>query len=195
MDVGVNHRHVGHALPSFLPVPRLADRESLADRPTSHPSGEQDGGAVSADIRLALPRDFVGCAVRGGRQWERQAGEVDHPFEEAHKLHRDLILIVLHREHGVEFTRPCSHINCVGRVGSGTVESLRPRRLDGGTDHVDLFATKVPFVARVRVEAGDRDPSRLALLLVCGILFDPPTDPLLPAVVPCAFFQSPVFIP
>src|ERR1700733_1535070 len=34
-----------------------------------------------------------------------------------------------------------------------------------------------------------------ALLLVCGIFFDPPTDPFLPVVAPCAFFQISIFIP
>ena len=30
---------------------------------------------------------------------------------------------------------------------------------------------------------------------VCGIFFDPPTDPFLPAVASCAFLEIPIFIP
>jgi hypothetical protein len=68
----------------------------------SHLGGEQYGHPGGADIGNALACDIVGGSVRRRANRERKAAEQGDAAVEAHQLHRDLALIVIHGQHGIK---------------------------------------------------------------------------------------------
>jgi hypothetical protein len=95
--------------------------------------------------------------VRGRGEDGLQAGRHRDAAVEAFQLRGDLALIVIHGDHAVEFTLECPDIDCVGRIRSGAVDALLGQRFYGGSDHLDLVATKQSTLARMGVERRHRD--------------------------------------
>ena len=91
---------------------------------------------------------------------KREAAQDRHPAIEAHQLHRDLALVVIHRQHRIERAILGAQENGVGRKRPFRRYSLSPAGHHGGFDHIDLLAAEIATVAGMRVEPGHRDPGR-----------------------------------
>jgi hypothetical protein len=114
-----------------------------------------------ADVGDAAPRDVVGGAVRGRANGEREPADQGDAALEPHQLHRDLALVVVHGEHGVEIAVPRPQENRVGRE----------RALDGniqfggsahrGLEEVNLLSAEVPALSGMRIERCDGDSRAL----------------------------------
>src|SRR5207302_5410924 len=76
---------------------------------------------------------------------------------EAERLHRDVTLVVIHRDDDVELAAAGPREERVGGKGTGDVEAVGAGRLDGGNDRVLLLVAEEALLAGVRVEPGHRD--------------------------------------
>src|SRR3990172_7535890 len=92
--------------------------------------GQQDRLYHAAWIRGAGARDVEGGAVidRGADDGEAD-GDVDPPFE-ADQLQRDMSLIVVHGDHGIEFAALQAVEERIGRVRAAYLEPLGLPRLN-----------------------------------------------------------------
>ena len=97
----------------------------------------------------------------GGRaDREREAADQRDAAVEAHQLHGDLTLVVVHGENGIEVAVLGPQEHRVRRERPLDREPLGSGLLDRRLDDVDLLATEIAAVARMRVEARDRDARR-----------------------------------
>ena len=93
----------------------------------------------------ATPTDDVeGGTVGWGGDRERQAAEDGHAPLEAHQLHGDLPLIVIHGHDSVVIPRLGSTEDRVCGPGAVSVDSARPGLLDGLSDSLDLPTAEQP---------------------------------------------------
>src|SRR6185503_20109605 len=143
--------------------------ESIAAGRT-HANRERERVANCADIRLAEAGDVVCRSVRRRRDWNGQAALHGNAALEAHQLHRDLTLVVVHRDDAV--VRAAARANEDGIGGKRTVAAPSTPRgeLDRRRDHIDLLASEIAAVAVVRIQAAYREARRrLPRALQCAI--------------------------
>ena len=81
--------------------------------------GEIDRGDHAVGARNSFARDLKRGAMIGTRARKRQAKRHIHAFVKCVKFQRDQSLIVIHAEHGIEFTFHCAMKNCVGGKRAG----------------------------------------------------------------------------
>ena len=105
----------------------------------------------------ALAGDVEGAARGAGGDRNRQAAEQGHAAVETHQLHRDLALVVVHRDHRVVVAAPRRHENGVGGERAARVDAGGAHFFHRRSDDLDLFRAHGAAVAGVRVQAGDRD--------------------------------------
>src|ERR671918_863094 len=95
--------------------PALAWPAGTSRSPASRVPGvcHTAGGAIGLTERVdpggARAGDVERAAVRGRGDRHRQAGEDRDAALEAHELHRDLALVVIHGDHGIERAVPGTH--------------------------------------------------------------------------------------
>src|SRR5262249_57264069 len=77
---------------------------------------------------------------------------------ESHQLHRDLALVVVHRQYCIERTAFGAKENGIRRERPFDKDTLVLTCLHHWGDHVDLLAPEITAIAGVRVEASDRNP-------------------------------------
>src|SRR5207248_8833428 len=119
-------------------------------------------------VRDALPGPVERGAVIDGhaQEWQpdgdvdtRQAGPLLDRLVvlEAERLHRDVALVVIHRDDDVELAAAGAREERVGGQGTGDVEAVGAGRLDGGNDRALLLVAEQALLAGVRVEPGPGD--------------------------------------
>lgn len=96
---------------------------------------------------------------------KRQTTEHRHATVESHHLHRDLSLVVVHRQHRVETFLHCAQEYGVSRKRAFDVQSLFAGALNRGFDDLDLFHAETAAVAGMRIETCDGNPR----ILVTGL--------------------------
>jgi hypothetical protein len=96
--------------------------------------------------------------VRRRADRKRKPTEKRHTAIETHQLHRDLALVVVHRQHCIESAAFGAKENGIRRERPFDKDALALAYLHHWGDHVDLLAPKITAIAGVRVEAGDCDP-------------------------------------
>src|SRR5262249_56115526 len=94
------------------------------------------------------------CADR-----KRETAEKRHAAIETHQLHRDLALVVVHRQHGVESAAFSAKENGVRRERPFGEDTLPLASLHRRADHVDLLAPEIAAVARVWLQPNHRNPT------------------------------------
>ena len=133
-----------------------------------HVSGHRDGLDHALGIGDALPGAVEGGAVVHRHAQEREADGDVHAGQprprarrlierEAERLHGDMALVVVHRDHDVELAAARAREQRVGGQGTVHVEALAPRRLDGRRDLALLLVAEEPVLAGVRIEPAHRD--------------------------------------
>ncbi len=101
--------HRLHRLQAERPAARAAEGgDTLAIRAAS-----SNAARVAPRLAMPLARDVVRRAVRRRADRERKAAEQRDAAIEAHQLHRDLALVVVHREHRVEWPPRRARTNTV----------------------------------------------------------------------------------
>lgn len=81
-----------------------------------------------------------------------------HPTVEPDQFKRDMALIMVHGNKGIEFTKLMPMEECIGREGTACPDPLSIGDLDRRRDLFDFLSTEPPVFAGVRVEAGDANP-------------------------------------
>jgi len=90
---------------------------------------------------------------------EIKAAEQGHAAIEAHQLHRDLTLVMVHREHRVK--RAVFRARGKPYLRETALRSRyrrSPGLLHGGFNRVYFLAPEISAIAGVRIKAGDRYP-------------------------------------
>ena len=123
----------------------------------SHFCRHQEGGAGGADVGNAFPGDVVSRAVRRRTDREREAAQQRDAPVEAHQLHGDLPLVVIHGQYRVEGAIAGADENGIRRIGAGSIETTRHGSLDGRFDDLDFLAAAIAAIAGVRVDGGHRN--------------------------------------
>jgi len=83
--------------------------------------------------------DVEGCTVGRGGDRDRQPALHGHSPLEAHQLHRNLALIVIHGHNGIADVFLCAHEDRVRRERAIYLDTLRLGLLDGWRNGLDLF--------------------------------------------------------
>src|SRR5215213_6928813 len=118
-----------------------------------HP-GEVYRGAHARVVCLAGAGDVEGGAVVYAGAEERQAhGNVDAGVE-THELHGDVPLVVVLDHHDVEGASTGPHQDRVRRMGTGGLDALLPRLLDGGGYALGVLGAEEAVLTGVGVQAG-----------------------------------------
>ena len=110
---------------------------------------------------------------------ERQAAEQRHAAIEAHQLHRDLALVVVHRQHRVECAALGAQEHGVGRKRPLDRDALRSgARATAGAMMSISSRPKLPPSPACGLSAGDRDarPSKPALRMQASVSFERTMD-------------------
>ena len=79
-------------------------------------------------------------------------------------LDRNQALVVVHRDHDIELARAGAHEDGIGRMRSTDIEPFGPRLLHRRCDLLDFLAAEQAALARMRIDAGDRDARRASEL-------------------------------
>src|SRR6185437_5910476 len=122
-----------------------------------HLCGHAHRGLHVRGVRAALARDGKGGAVVDRRANNRDAERDVYRAMEVDQLHRDVALVVIHRDDEVELAAYAADKDGVRRVGAGAVEALCARFVDGGRDDLGVLSSEEVVLSGVRVQAGDRD--------------------------------------
>ena len=78
-----------------------------------------------------------------------------HPTVEPDQFKRDMALIMVHGNDGVEFTKLMPMQQCIGRIRTACSDPLGFGDLNRRRDLFYFLLTEPPVLAGVRVEAGD----------------------------------------
>src|SRR6516162_8243243 len=92
------------------------------------------------------------CADR-----KRETAKKRHAAVKTHQLHRDLALVVVHRQHCIESAAFSAKENGVRRERPFGEDTLPLASFYRRADHVDLLAPEIAAVTRVRVQPSDRN--------------------------------------
>src|SRR5215472_14736386 len=99
-----------------------------------------------ADAGDAFSRDIESGSVRGRRYRRRQSPVQSYALLEAHQLHRDLSLIVIHRYDCIKVAASGGDKERVRRVGTARVDAFAPHSPDSRADYGNLLlAQQTPF--------------------------------------------------
>ncbi|MGY4409415.1 hypothetical protein ACVWW4_001151 [Bradyrhizobium sp. LB7.1] len=88
---------------------------------------------------------------------ERKAAEQRHAAIETHQLHRDLALVVIHRQHRIEGAALGAQEHGVGGKRSLHGDAIALAGCDDRRNNIDLLTAEIASVAGMRIEPGDRD--------------------------------------
>ncbi len=121
---------------------------------------EVERALQALDVGDVAPDDVERRAGRAGRDRHRQPAVERDAALEAQELHRDLALVVVHRDHGVVVAIARRDEHRVGGQRPVGVDALAARTRDGRRDHVDLLAAERAAVAGVRIQRRDGDARR-----------------------------------
>src|SRR3984957_17479362 len=121
---------------------RLA-RDSAARYVEGRPmvDGRPDDGKAERDVDAAQRLPAAGRLVDG----------------EAEQLDRDVALVVVHGDHGVELLRAQLHKHGVAGHGPVNIKALLAQPLDGRFDDIDVLPSEQAAFARMRIERCDGD--------------------------------------
>src|SRR3712207_1332371 len=108
-------------------------------------------------VSFAGARDVESRAVVHARAEERQAHGYVHPSLEAHQLDRDVTLVMVLHDHHVELPLPGPRKDRVGRMRTRDGYPFFGGLRDGGRDALGVLIPEEAILARVGVEARDRD--------------------------------------
>src|SRR5258708_38379127 len=119
---------------------------------------KQDSRACGSDPCDSFSGDVVGRSVCRRTDREIKAAEQGHAAIEAHQLHRDLTLVMVHREHRVK--------RAVFRAKENRICGKRPFGRDtvgaglfhGGFNRVYFLAPEISPTAPARIKAPDPHP-------------------------------------
>ena len=89
---------------------------------------------------------------------KRKPTEKSHTAIETHQLHRDLALVVVHRQHRIKRAAFGAKEDGIGREWPFDTDAVPLACLHRRRNHVDLLAAEIAAVAGVRIEPGNRDP-------------------------------------
>ena len=137
------HTPCHHRPPRELPGPVRASPASASRPPPLAPRCARRGRTPAArpsTLGDVAADDVERAAARAGRHGHRQSAVQRDAAVEAHQLHRDLALVVVHRHHRVEVAAARGEEHGVGRQRSAGVDAFAARALDRGRDDVDLLA-------------------------------------------------------
>ena len=95
------------------------------------------------------------------RAHDRESKRDVHGAAKGHQLYGNEALIVIARDHRVEFAASRAHEDGVGRKWARHIDAESLRILDGGNDDLKFFLTQQAILARVRVEAGHGELRRV----------------------------------
>ena len=121
-------------------------------------AGHAQCGNHRAGIGHTLARNIEGGSMVGAGTHNRQAQRDIDSLIEIERLDRDQRLIVIHAQRRVIAFAGMRSEQRVGGVRAGYSQSLGPKRGDRRSNDCDLLAAHAAFLARVRIECGNRDP-------------------------------------
>ncbi len=124
----------------------------------THAAGDEERLFGGADVGAALAGDVVGRAMRGRGDGDGQAALHRHALGEAHELDRDLALVVVHGDDGIELSVTRLQEDGVGRERSGDVQAFGLECTHRRFDDLDLLASAGAAVPAVRGEGRPRHP-------------------------------------
>ena len=104
---------------------------------------------ISAPLPGDVERRAVGHAGPHDRQPQRDVHRAMHPQE----LQRDVPLVVVHGDNGVETPVASLHHERVDRQRPFEVQARPPASLDGRDDDPVFFVAEQPALAAMRIEA------------------------------------------
>ena len=110
-----------------------------------------------ADIGFGLYRDVEGGAMGRCRYGDGQAAGDDHTALKAHQLDRDLSLVVIHGDHGVDLAAFGFEKDRVRGPWIGNTHLPPAGTFNRGLEYINLFAAELAIVARMRIKRGDGD--------------------------------------
>ena len=143
-----------HPALTFPPAPS----PSAIPRPFQQPRHPGQSNGEGRRIGAARAGDVVGAAMRDRAEQHRRADRDAERVAPAFQLDRDVALVVVHGDVGVEFAFLQQKIGAP-RPGGGDAFGVRPgnrRRRDLG-----VFIAEKSAFAGMRVDAADRDPRLL----------------------------------
>src|SRR4029079_6733478 len=123
-------------------------RVSFRAASSTHTGRKEYRSARCADVRDPFAGDVVRGSMRRRTDWKWKTAHQRDATIEAHQLHRDLFLIVIHRDDGVEAALLRTDEHGVRRKRSVDIDPFASCDFHGGRDHVDLLAAEVAAVAR-----------------------------------------------
>src|SRR5579871_944413 len=110
-------------------------------------------------------RDVEGRAVIDRRANDRNAsGNVDRAFE-IEELHRNVALVVVHRDHQIVRAARRLQENRVGGMRSAARNARGARAIDGGANDAFVLVAEESVLAGVRIQSADSDAWMRALQL------------------------------
>src|ERR1700730_9410120 len=122
------------------------------------PRGKQARRDHTLRIGHAFAGDVERRAVIDRRPDDGQAERHVDRLPERHELDRNQPLIVIARHDHVEVAAAGAHEDGVARERTGHLDAARAARLDRRPDRRLLFMSEQTMLARVRVQAGHRNP-------------------------------------
>lgn len=124
---------------------------------SSHLGRDLDSFAHAVFTSDTLACDIEGCAVIDRGADNRQADADVYAAVEGQQLHGDMALIVVHGHHDVVMPFDRSQKDRVGRLRIADMQTAFARFIDGGLNLARLVVAKQAALARVGVQARDRD--------------------------------------
>lgn len=118
---------------------------------------ESAGGFEALSESFALVCDVEGSSMIHGSANDGQAeGDIGAAFE-VEEFERDMALVMVHADDGVEFAFEGLLEDGVGREWPVSVEAVRASSVDGRGDFVGILGAEGIIFTGVRVESGDGD--------------------------------------
>ena len=115
------------------------------------------GGFEALGERFSLVGDVEGSSVIDGSANDGQAeGDIGAAFE-VEEFERDMALVMVHADDGVEFAFEGLLKDGVGREWSVSVEAVCASSEDGGGDFVGILGAEGIIFAGVRIKTSDSD--------------------------------------
>jgi len=148
------------AEPTFARRPASARCGLAAPNPPlflHHFCGKQDSRACGADPCDSFSSDVVGRSVGRRAYRKRKATKQRHATIETHQFHRDLALVMIHCQHGVECAAFCAQEYGIRGKRAFRRDPVSAGLFHRGSNRVDLFPPEISAIAGMGVEAGDRD--------------------------------------
>jgi len=120
-----------------------------------HQGGKTNGGDHAARVCLPCARKIVGRPVIGGCPHNGKPEAHVYGLMKVDQLDGDQPLVMVHGDHGIEFTLVHAVKQCIGGKGAGHGIRQAFEALNNGSDHVPFLPPEPAFFACVGIEAGD----------------------------------------